>query len=213
MSISTLIASGAANALALIKQFVTNPTIGGVTVRATRFECVMEAEVSRKLLINLQANSTGQGQQGLQNVFDNVAPGPRTWDVEGYVGGLPFELTSLYMPSLDFMTQRLDSIFNGRQATVLLAPSPTFGTLRTYNVLISRYSYRSDPNTANRAIVKLSLVEVTFYKVGIGPAGSTPALQANASPVAGGVSGAAADAGSTAAQASALPAGVSGGIH
>ena len=70
----------------MVKQFTSNPRINGIPIQSTRFDCVMEAEVSRHVLISLQQN--------LQNVFDNVAPGPRTWEIEGYVGGLPVELSS-----------------------------------------------------------------------------------------------------------------------
>jgi len=192
MSLATLIASNAAAALGVIKQYTTNPKVGGVLVQATRFDCIMDAEVSRHVLINLQ--------QGLQNVMDNVAPGPRTWEIEGYVGGLPGELTSLYMPSLSLMVKFLDMQFNMRQMTFLIDPQ-----FRTYNVFIASFRYSYEPSTQNRVPVKLSLVEVTILKADIGSQATVPTDQANASAQPGQPFGASANLGSTAANANVGP--------
>ena len=168
MSIATLIASNASSFLSVVKQFTTNPRINGLPIQANRFDCVMEAEVSRHVLINLQQN--------LQNVMDNVAPGPRTWEIEGYVGGLPVELTSLYMPSLKFFIDLLDGMFNSRTPVILIDPA-----FRGYSVLISRFKHSTVPGVQNKVTVSISLVEVTVLKASVGPLSSTPDLQANAS--------------------------------
>lgn len=196
MSLENLISAGpsiGAVAINLVRQFINNPIVGGVPIQATRFECVMEAEVSRHVLVNLQ--------QGLQNVMDNVAPGPRTWEIEGYVGGLPGELTSLFMPSLLIMTRALDAVFNSRRTTTLIHPTSTMST-----VMISRFSYSYDPAVANRIPVKISLVEVTILTAEVGPSANVPAEQASASPVPGQANAAPAPMGSTPAQSQALPA-------
>jgi hypothetical protein len=168
MSIATLIASNLSSFVSVVKQFTSNPKINGLPIQAVRFDCVMEAEVSRHVLINLQQN--------LENVFDNVAPGPRTWEIEGYVGGLPIELSSLYMPSLKFFVDLLDGVFNSRTPCNLIDPS-----FRSYSVLISRFKHSTTPGVQNKVAVSMSLVEVTVLKASVGPLATVPDLQSAAS--------------------------------
>jgi Dit-like phage tail protein len=192
MSLQTLIATINPIAITLVKKFLSQPIVGLVPIEATRFDCIMEAEVSRHVLINLQ--------QGLQNVMDNVAPGPRTWEIEGYIGGFPVELSSQYMPSLFLMTTALDGIFNSRQTTTLVDPSS-----RLYQVMISRFQYSHDPAVANRVPIRLSLVEITILKAEIGTQASTPVDQVNSSSTPGKTGGAPASYGSTPSNAAAVP--------
>jgi hypothetical protein len=173
MSIATLIASGAANALSIIKQFVAQPNLAGMPIAATRFDCVMEADVSRHVVIDLTQNNK-------KNVMDNVAPGPRTWEIEGYIGGLLLELTSLYMPSLALATRLIDDLFQARTPTVLITPY-----FNSHNVLISRFEYSSVPDVQNRVPVRISLVEVTSLTANLAIIEATPSLQSLASPAAG----------------------------
>ena len=173
MSIANLIASSVANALALVKRYLAQPMVGGITIQATRFECVMEADVSRKVVIDLTQNNK-------RNVMDNVAPGPRTWEIEGYIGGLPFELTSLYMPSLAMATDLLDGLFQAREQTTLVAPN-----FKSFPVLISRFEYSAVPDVQNRVPVRISLVELTSLTATLAVIEATPSLQSLASPDAG----------------------------
>jgi len=171
MSLAQLIVNDAALALSIIKNYVGQPNVGGVPIRAVRCDCIMEAEVSRKVLINLS--------QQLQNVMDNVAPGPRMWEIEGTIGGLPGELTSLYMPSLQLMISALQGIFQARQQTSFIDPY-----FNTAQVLISRFEYGFKADTQNRVPVKISLVELTVLQSQLGSDQETPEVSA-ASPVAG----------------------------
>ena len=158
MSLANLIASNAAYAISIIQKFISSPVVGGVSIQTTRFDCIQESEVSRHVLINQQTGN-------LQNIHDNVAPGPRTWEIEGYVGGFPVELTSQYMPSLRMYVDELDRLFSSREATTLIDP-----TYRNYTkVMISRFQWSAEPDTRNRVPVKLSLVEITELTVKAGP--------------------------------------------
>ena len=186
MSIATLIASASAVALSLIKQWIGQPNVGGIPVKTTVFRCVMDAEVSRHVLINLMG--------GLQNVMDNVAPGPRTWEIEGTLGGLPMEFTSLYMPSIKAEVDLMDSTFQSRQQTTLLDPD-----FRSFNVFISHFEYEYDPSVQNRMKIKLSLVEVFILQASTAPLGTVPPLQQNASAPAGSSMAAPLNSGSTSA--------------
>jgi hypothetical protein len=186
MSIATLLASNASLAISLIKQFVASPMVGGIAIQATRFDCTTEAEVSRHVLIR-------SSDSELQNITDSVAPGPRTWEIEGYIGGLPMELTSLYMPSLTLMTDLLQGILDSRKPTVLL--DPYYRTIN--NVLISRFNYSKAPEEQNKVPVKISLVEITVLTVQSGPQ-SEIGQKGVVQPSDGGSYGAPANLGSTA---------------
>jgi hypothetical protein len=178
-NIANLIATNAAVALTLIKQWVGQPNVGGMSIKTTRFDCIMDAEVSRHVLINLAG--------GLQSVMDNVAPGPRTWEIEGTVGGFPGEMSSLFMPSIRISVEILDRTFQARQQTTLLDPD-----FRSFNVFISHFEYSYDPTVQNRIHVKLSLVEVFILQASTAPLGTVPAAQQSASPAAGGIAATAA---------------------
>ena len=171
-SLSNLIVTNAAVALTMIKQWIQQPNVGGIPVKSTRFDCIMDAEVSRKVLINLQG--------GLLNVMDNVAPGPRTWEIEGTLGGLPVEFSSLYMPSIKAEVDYMNGLFQSRQQTKLMDPD-----FRVANVFISHFEYSYDPSVQNRMKIKLSLVEVFILQASTAPLGTVPTLQQAASPAAG----------------------------
>ena len=172
MSIASLIANHSAMALSLIKQWIGQPNLGGIPVKSTRFDCVMDAEVSRHVLINVMG--------GLQNVMDNVAPGPRTWEIEGTIGGLPVELSSIYMPSIKAEVDYIDSLFQSREQTTLMDPD-----FRTFDVFISNFTYSYQGDVQNRIKVKLSLVQVFILTASSSPVGTIPADQQNASPAPG----------------------------
>jgi hypothetical protein len=181
MSIASLIISDSSLALSLIKQWVGQPNLGGVPIKSTLCKCSMDAEVSRHVLINLS--------QQLQNVMDNVAPGPRTWEIEGTIGGFPVELTSLYMPSLSLMISILQNLFQSRLQTRFIDPF-----FNNAQVLISHFEYDFRPDTQNRVPVRIGLVEITVLQsqVGVGTIqGLSPSPTVDASvPQAGGVAGA-----------------------
>lgn len=170
MSIAQLIVNNSAVALSLIKGWAGQPNLNGVPIKSTRCDCIMDAEVSRHVLINLS--------QQLQNVMDNVAPGPRTWEIEGTIGGFPFELTSLYMPSLQLMITTLQGLFQSRQQMTFLDPY-----FNSAQVLISHFEYNFRAEVQNRVPVKISLVEITILtsQVGVGTIqGLTPSATAGA---------------------------------
>jgi hypothetical protein len=154
--------------------------VGPVSIESTRFERTMDAEVSKKVLIDLTA--------GKKNVLDNVAPGPRTWEIEGYVGGLPGELSSLYMPSIPVAAAALDFMSQARQIVVLRDK-----LFKTYDVLIARLWIADQPDTQNRMPVRITLVEITSLTTSV----ATLPTQAAASPAAGSALGAPQDAGLT----------------
>jgi hypothetical protein len=139
-------------ALQLISQFLTQPSVAGVTIQSTRFESTMEAEVSKHVLIDLT--------QGKHIVNDNVAPGPRSWSIEGYIGGSTAEVSSRFMPSLLVSRAILENAFLARQLVTLRDPSA-----RNFQVVIQSFWYSTQPEVANRVPVKLALQEVLSLSV------------------------------------------------
>ena len=213
MSLINLITSNAAAALNLIKHWTQQPVLAGVRIEATRFERTIEADVSKHVLVDIT--------QGKKTVNDNVAPGPRTWQIEGYIGGTPLELTSLYMPSLAEQRDLLDAAATAREIVTLMDPE-----FRTWQVVIASFYHSKEPDTANRVPVRLSVQEVNVLTVGVTV--GDPVVD-SATPAPGGDSGPPADQGVTenapqgqksliraglnAIGINLLPGGVSGGVH
>lgn len=180
MSIYTLIASGSAAALHLIRKFVAMPSLAGVRIEPTVFEPEIQSAVSKKVLVDLTL--------GKKTVNDNVAPGPHEWEIEGYIGGLPFEMSSVFMPSLRAFRDAIDAAVLSRQILTLIDLD-----YKSWPVLVERFRWRKTPDVANRIYVMLSLSEVNSLSVSISV--GEIAVVKNATPDPGTADGAAADEG------------------
>lgn len=175
MALYDLLAGGSqaiGTALNLLKQFLTQPMVAGISIQSEVFECEMEAEVSRHVLVDL----TG----GKKFINDNVAPGPRTWRIEGYVGGFPGELSSLFMPSIPISRAVLEAAYLSRAPVPFKDPSSVAYT----NVLVSYFWYAWRPEVQNRMPVKLRLQELYVLTAPI-----STAIESAANPSAGTASG------------------------
>jgi len=192
MSLASALAQGSHFALALIKRYVTQPMVGPVSIETTRFERTMDADVSKKVLIDLT--------QGKRSVLDNVAPGPRTWELEGNIGGVPGELTSAFMPSITAADAILDNLSQSRQVVTLRDQ-----LYREYSVLIARYRSADLPEMQNRKHVEMTLVEITVLTAGVTTGGGDAQVESLATPTPGGASGVPANAGVTETVAKDLP--------
>lgn len=190
MSLYSLLLSNSASALSLIKGYLTTPILAGVPISPTLWRPSSKAQVSRKVLVDVQ---------GKKNVTDNVAPGPHEWDVEGYIGGAPFELTSRYMPSLSFARDLLDTAFYSRQMLSFLDVEH-----REWQVLMEDFQHERRADEQNRIFVRLHLVELNLIVTAITLGQDLPEVAAAASPAAGSDAGPPAGQGTT--QASPLPA-------
>lgn len=156
MGLANLIASHSAVALTLIKQYIGVPWLAGVPISATRFRRSTRADVARHVLIDLTA--------GKQYVNDNVAPGPRTWEIAGYIGGLPLELTSLFMPSLNMFRDMIDKAYYSRQLVDFMDPD-----FKRWKVVIERFEYEKEPDTQNRLTIAVTLSEINVLTALIAP--------------------------------------------
>jgi hypothetical protein len=183
VSLYNLIASNAALAISLIKQFVLNPVLAGVPIQCYRYLFDGEADVSKQVLVNLQ--------QGKQNVSDNVAPGPHEWQLEGYVGGMPVELSSQFMPSIASMRDLLDKAYLSRDSVTFFDKYQ-----RAWTVMIVHFGYEIPPDTQNRLVVRLHLRELNSLTVST-VAAAQDEIAAAANPPDGTVTGAPAILGNT----------------
>jgi hypothetical protein len=193
MSLINLVAGGAAAALALVKQYVGNPTLiyngASVPIQTFRYVPRIEADVSRKVLIDMT---------GKKFVTDNVAPGPHEWHIEGYIGGLPLELSSLFMPSIGVFRDVLDEAFLSRQPLDFYDADQKAWTLAGGNpVLITVLEFEKLPDTENRLLVRIDLRELFFLSAQVTSISPLDKIASAATPTAGGAAGVPADSGAT----------------
>lgn len=205
MSLINLIASGSAAALQIVKQYVGKPVIifqgNQVPIEAYRYVPRIEADVSRKVLIDMT---------GKRLVTDNIAPGPHEWHIEGYIGGTPFEVSSLFMPSIGFIRDILDRAFLSRQPLDFFDADQKAWTLVGGNpVLITSLEFEKAPDTENRLILRIDLRELYFLSAQITSISPTDTIVATATPAAGTSSGLPASTGASEATADSVSAPVS----
>jgi hypothetical protein len=186
MSIVNLIASNSAAAIALVKQYVGNPTIGFngvfVPIQCYRYVPRISAAVSKKILID----TTGKRQ-----ATDNVAPGTHEWHMEGYIGGLPFELSSLFMPSIANFRDTLDNAFLSRLPLDFYdADQKAWTNANGHPVLIEDLEFEKLHDTENRLTVRISLREINFLTVTINTTTPQDPVTAAATPASGTSTGA-----------------------
>jgi hypothetical protein len=199
-NIISLLASNSAYAITLIKQYVLKPVLvcpvppnGSVTdpvpittpvpLSCHHYRCYGESAVSRRVVINLN--------QGKQNATDNVAPGPHEWEIEAHVGGLPFEITSRFMPSIGMMLAALDNAYMSRQQVGFFDKFQ-----KLWQIVVQRFEYEPTPDEENAILVRLHLVELNVQVVGANGVVVNP-VTAAASPADGTAYGTPEDLGTT----------------
>jgi hypothetical protein len=127
--------------------------------------------------------------------------------MEGYIGGLPFELTSLFMPSIANFRDTLDAAFLSRQPLDFYdADQKPWTNANGQPVLIEDLEFEKMPDTENRLVVRISLREINFLKVTITSSVPQDPVTAAATPPAGTATGNAAQHGAQEAVAEAQPA-------
>lgn len=185
MSLLTLIASNAAAAINLVRAYVGNPTIvfNGVSVPIQTYRYVprIEAQVSTKVLVDMT---------GKKLVTDNVAPGPHEWHIEGYIGGMPIEFSSIWMPSIASFRDALDAAFLSRQPLDFYDADRKAWTLLGGNpVMITSLEFEKSPDTENRLIVRIDLRELRFLSAQISTVSPQDVVAQTATPANGGPAG------------------------
>ena len=158
------ITSGNRKALSLAKTLVTTPmlintekTQGAVYAIPLSVESNQKsagAEVSESLVITTDKKS---------NVADNIAPGSISWQLSGYIKGIPrLEPTNYYQP---FVRLHTDILWNWRNSGAVL----TFkdGDSQIYpHVVIKDLKTSQDKDCANGVPFTLSLKEINVMDQG-----------------------------------------------
>lgn len=145
-----------------------------------------DAEVSENLII-----STGENTKKF--ITDNVAPGPWTWSLSGYIPGVPaLEKTNIFTPFVTFQREMLKKCFKNGQRMVYKDTDCNFYK----NVIIQSLDISSNPDCQNKTPVQLTLKQIET----INAAEAEQSEQEKTStPAAGSEHGAAASAGTTSA--------------
>lgn len=151
MSLTSALLSGTSAAIAIIQQYIVNPTINGIPIECETYSEANESEISEQLIV-----SVGKGKQF---VTDNIAPKPRTWTMSGWIAPTFLELSALspvLQPILLLKIRQLRKYFNSR--------SPVLFTTKNreefLQVGIKSMVFSSDPSIANRQPISLVIKEM-----------------------------------------------------
>jgi hypothetical protein len=169
-----LIASNSSFVISFIRQYVLNPVIvcpNGVSVpiKLTHYRCFGDSVVSKRVVIDLT--------QGKKTTTDNIAPGPHQWEVEGYVGGLPYELSSRFMPSIGIMRDSLDGGWSQRQQVTFFDKYQ-----KSWQVVVEHFEYEPAPDEENALLVRLHLVELNVQTISVSGIANDPVSAAASAP-------------------------------
>lgn len=152
-------------ALKLIKDYLQQPSLAGVTIMTEKYEEDKEAEVSQQILINSSGSKT--------IVNDNIAPKQRTWNVDGFIKGEPYEFSTFYMPSLARKKNILDTAFYSRKPVQFRDKENKY-----HQVGIEKLTFTKEVDNQNTYPVKFNLREITELSA---ISGVSDAVQQNAS--------------------------------
>ena len=156
-------------ALKLIKDYLTQPSLAGITIMTEKYEEDKDAEVSQQILINSSGSKT--------IVNDNIAPKQRVWNVEGFIQGEPYEFSTFYMPSLARKKNLLDTAFYSRQPVQFKDKENKY-----HQVGIEKLTFTKEVDNQNTQPIRFSLREITELS---SISGISDAVQQNASPIKG----------------------------
>lgn len=200
--ISEKIIIGNRKALSLAKTLVTMPTLINVDPRQGAVHAIpldvetnqkrASAEVSESLVIAVDVK---------KNTADNVAPGSRTWQLNGYIKGIPaLEPTNYFQPFVQLYTDILWNWFmNGAVLTFRDGNAQIFP-----RVVIKDLQTSQQKDSANATPFTMTLKEINVMETSV--AGLDDLLSgdvnrlAKSIPVVGSILGAALSIGMTAAE-------------
>jgi hypothetical protein len=112
--LSFKLTKGDRRALALAKTFVTTPTLINSDLRQGAVQAIpLEAEVNQKRASAEVSESLVISTDSKKYIADNVAPGPKSWQLNGYIkGNSLLEPTNYYQPFVQLNTDILWSWFD-----------------------------------------------------------------------------------------------------
>lgn len=153
-----ILSGSSAAAMNLVKSLITNPMLinadptqeqpWSISLEVEDEAQNVSAEVSESLLI---ADDTKT------NVADNVAPGSWTWDLSGYIGGIPeLQYTNYYTP---FVTHQVNYLKMAAKKGFILQFKDSDCALYR-RVVIQSLTIRQEKDCRNKRPFSMSLKEI-----------------------------------------------------
>lgn len=187
------IINGNGIAKSLVKNILESPTLINTDItQGTPYAIPLEIETHQQNCSAEVSNSLIISKQNKVNVADNIAPGPYTWELSGYIPGSAnaMEYTNYWTPSVQMNTDIL-RLWNKRGA--ILSYKDIDGAIYK-RVAIKSLSISIQKDCRNKTPVKLTLQEINVMENTLADFTN---LLANSTPAAGTLNGAVAAAGST----------------
>lgn len=162
-------AIGSRQALKQILAWLSMPKVAGVAIQTTSYRESCNSDVSSMPII--APATVGESQQGKVYLTDNAAPKPRQWDIQGYIGaiyGEPSSLAMVLQPSLLNQQEKLKKAWLNRTPVDFLPlnSGTSFGSMNSkLQVAIKSLVFDTRPEVTNKIPVTLSLVEVPYIKI------------------------------------------------
>lgn len=194
MEFTKALIANSAQAVALAKSILSTPALMNtdatsglplffLPLEPESYSQSASAQVSESLLITT-------GNDGKKFITDNVAPGSWTWQISGYIPGIPvLEPTNLYTPFVKMNTDRLKKAFR------MGLPLRFKDTDCTWydNVVIQDLTIETQADCRNRTPITVTLKEVNVLTAALA---NVSEVAQNATPT--GAMGAAKEGGQTA---------------
>lgn len=159
------ITGGSKKALALAKTLVTTPTLINLDPRQGAIYAIPldvetnqkegAAEVSESLVISTDSKKT---------VSDNIAPGSKTWQLNGYIRGIPrMEPSNYFQP---FVQLHTDILWNWRDHGAVLIYKD--GNAQIYKrVVIKNLKTMQQKDSANATPFSMTLKEINVMETSL----------------------------------------------
>ena len=185
------ITAGNRKALALAKTLVTSPTlINTEPSQGAIYALALDVETNQKSAAAEVSESLVIATDKKKYVSDNVAPGPRSWHLSGYIKGIPrLEPSNYFQPFVQLQTDILWNWFNS--GAVLTFKD---GNAQIYeHVVIKDLQTAQQKDSANATPFTITIKEINVMKASSEDIPDTesgdPNRLATALPVAGSIIG------------------------
>lgn len=160
--LSLKITNGNRKALALAKTLVTTPTLINTDIKQGAIYAIpLEVETNQKRAAAEVSESLVISTDAKKYIADNVAPGAKTWNLSGYIKGIPrLEPTNYFQP---FVLLHTDILWNWfTHGAVLIFKD---GDARIYNrVIIKDLQTAQQKDSANACPFTMTLKEINIME-------------------------------------------------
>lgn len=161
-SLSLKITNGNRKALALAKTLVTTPTLINTDPKQGAIYAIpLEVETNQKRAAAEVSESLVISTDAKKYIADNVAPGAKSWNLSGYIKGVPrLEPTNYFQP---FVLLHTDILWNWfTHGAVLIFKD---GDARIYNrVIIKDLQTAQQKDSANACPFTMTLKEINIME-------------------------------------------------